>query len=67
MIKNYLSSIQDVGIYGVLAIMIFFVVFIAVLFYVIFMRKELVKELSEAPLHDSLSSNSNSSSQNPTL
>ncbi len=67
MIKNYLSSIQDVGIYGVLAILIFFFVFTAVLFYVIFMRKELVKELSEAPLQDSLSSNNHSTTQNPTL
>ncbi len=52
MLKNYLSSIQDVGIYGVLAIVIFFSVFIAVLAYVVFMRKELVNKLGEAPLHD---------------
>lgn len=52
MIKNHLSGIQDVGIYGVLAIIIFFGVFLAVLAYVIFMRKELVNELGEVPLRD---------------
>jgi uncharacterized BrkB/YihY/UPF0761 family membrane protein len=52
MIKNYLSSIQDVGFYGVLAIIIFFTVFVFVIAYVTFMRKELVNQLGEAPLHD---------------
>ncbi len=67
MFKNYLSANNAVSSYGIIAIIIFFSVFCFVLAYVIFMRKDLVKEMEQAPLHDSLTQENNSTSSKTPL
>ncbi len=52
MIKNVLSDIGGVGLYGVISITLFFSVFIAMLIWVFAMKKSFAKTMSVLPLDD---------------
>jgi hypothetical protein len=52
MIKNVLSDIGGVGIYGVLSICLFFTVFIGMLIWVFAMKKTFAQNMSVLPLND---------------
>lgn len=49
-IKQYASTIQGIDIYPTISLLIFFIFFIAVLYYVKTMNKKQVEELSNLPL-----------------
>lgn len=51
-IKNYASSIKDVDIYPIFSLLVFFIFFVAVLYYVQKMNKKQVNEISSLPLQD---------------
>ena len=52
MIKNVLSDIGGVGIYGVISISLFFAVFIGMLLWVFAMKKSFAQKMSALPLND---------------
>lgn len=52
MIKNVLSDIGGVGLYGVISISLFFAVFIGMLLWVCGMKKSFAQHMSALPLHD---------------
>ena len=52
MIKNVLSGIGGVGLYGVISITLFFAVFIGMLIWVFAMKKSFAKTMSALPLND---------------
>ena len=52
MIKNVLSDIGGIGLYGVISICLFFAVFTGMLIWAIRMKKAVAQELSACPLHD---------------
>lgn len=49
-IKKYAETMEDISIYPLISLMIFFIFFIALLFYVKKMDKKSVKMLSNIPL-----------------
>lgn len=57
MIKNVLSDIGGVGIYGVISISLFFLVFTAALVRTFLMKKSFVSEISVLPLNDGTPTN----------
>jgi hypothetical protein len=52
MIKNVLSDIGGIGIYGVISICLFFAVFIGAVFLSLCMKKPTADKLGALPLHD---------------
>jgi cbb3-type cytochrome oxidase subunit 3 len=52
MIKNVLSDIGGVGLYGVISITLFFTVFIGMLLWVWAMKKSFAQSMSALPLDD---------------
>ncbi|MBI5775001.1 MAG: CcoQ/FixQ family Cbb3-type cytochrome c oxidase assembly chaperone [Verrucomicrobia bacterium] len=52
MIKNVLSDIGGVGIYGVISICLFFAVFTGAVLFSLLMTKQTVKTISALPLED---------------
>jgi len=52
MIKNVLSDIGGIGLYGVISICLFFVVFSGALVWAFLLRKSFLNSMSELPLHD---------------
>jgi hypothetical protein len=52
MIKNVLSEIGGVGLYGAISISLFFAVFIGMLIWVCRMKKAFAQSMSALPLHD---------------
>jgi len=52
MIKNVLSDIGGVGLYGVISISLFFAVFIGMLIWVFSMKKTFAQKMSALPLND---------------
>jgi hypothetical protein len=52
MIKNVLSDIGGVGLYGVISITLFFAVFTGMLIWAIRMKKSYAQNMSTLPLHD---------------
>ena len=52
MIKNVLSDIGGVGLYGVISISLFFAVFIGMLLWVAGMKKSFAQRMGALPLHD---------------
>jgi hypothetical protein len=52
MIKNVLSDIGGIGLYGVVSICLFFAVFTGMLIWAIRMKKAVAQEMSACPLHD---------------
>jgi cbb3-type cytochrome oxidase subunit 3 len=53
--KEVLSSIDGVSLFPVIAILVFFVFFIALLIYVIRMDKTKIDEMASLPINDRLS------------
>ncbi|MGE5519382.1 MAG: CcoQ/FixQ family Cbb3-type cytochrome c oxidase assembly chaperone [Candidatus Dadabacteria bacterium] len=53
-IKNYAATIKNVDIYPIFSLLLFFIFFVAVLYFVQKMNKKQVSELSNLPLNDSL-------------
>jgi cytochrome c oxidase cbb3-type subunit IV len=53
-IKGYAETIKNVQIYPIFSLLVFFLFFVAVLYYVKKMSKKQVSELSDLPLHDSV-------------
>ncbi|MCB0458724.1 MAG: CcoQ/FixQ family Cbb3-type cytochrome c oxidase assembly chaperone [Flavobacteriaceae bacterium] len=49
-IKHHLESIDGVEIYPIIALLIFFTVFVSMFFYVVKIPKKNIKELSNMPL-----------------
>jgi cbb3-type cytochrome oxidase subunit 3 len=52
MIKNVLSDIGGVGLYGVISISLFFAVFIGMLIWALRMKKSFAQSMSALPLND---------------
>ena len=52
-IKNYASSIKDIEIYPIFSLLVFFIFFVAVLYYVQKMNRKHIEEVSALPLQDS--------------
>jgi len=52
MIKNVLSDIGGIGLYGVISICLFFAVFTGMLIWAIRMKKTFAQKMSACPLHD---------------
>lgn len=52
MIKNVLSDIGGVGLYGVISITLFFAVFIGMLIWAFSMKKTFAQKMSALPLND---------------
>jgi cbb3-type cytochrome oxidase subunit 3 len=52
MIKNVLSDIGGVGLYGVISISLFFAVFIGMLIWAFSMKKSFAQKMSACPLND---------------
>ena len=52
MVENVLSKMGGVSMYGVISICLFFVVFIAVLVWMIGLKKSYLEEMRELPLED---------------
>lgn len=52
MIKNVLSDIGGVGLYGIISISLFFTVFIGMLIWAFSMKKSFAKSMSVLPLND---------------
>ena len=52
MIKNVLSEIGGIGIYGVISICLFFAVFTGMLVWACRMKKSFAQKMSAAPLDD---------------
>jgi len=52
MIKNVLSDIGGIGLYGVISICLFFAVFTGALFLSLRMKKSHADQLGSLPLHD---------------
>lgn len=52
MIKNVLSDIGGIGLYGVISICLFFAVFTGMLLWAFCMKKSFAAKMSACPLHD---------------
>lgn len=63
MISNYLSSIEDVGIYPIITLILFFTVFVGVVIWIFTRDKEYITELENIPL-DKKNSTNNSEMKN---
>ncbi len=52
MIKNVLSDIGGVGVYGIISVCLFFLVFGVALVWALLHKKSFCQAMSELPLHD---------------
>jgi len=52
MIKNVLSDIGGIGLYGIISICLFFAVFIGMLIWALRMKKSFAQKMSACPLQD---------------
>ena len=52
MIKNVLSDIGGIGVYGVISICLFFAVFTGMLIWAMGMKKAFAQKMSASPLQD---------------
>jgi cbb3-type cytochrome oxidase subunit 3 len=52
MIKNVLSDIGGVGLYGVISISLFFAVFIGMVIWAFSMKKSFAQKMSALPMND---------------
>ena len=52
MIKNVVSEIGGIGLYGVISICLFFAVFTGMLIWAMRMKKTVAQKMSACPLHD---------------
>ncbi|MBL1280937.1 MAG: cbb3-type cytochrome c oxidase subunit 3 [Fluviicola sp.] len=53
-IKHNLTGIDGVEIYPIISLLIFVLVFVAVIYYVVRMKKSDIEELSNIPLEDEI-------------
>jgi cytochrome c oxidase cbb3-type subunit 3 len=51
-IKHHFDSIEGIGIYSVIATLIFFIIFVSMIVMVFLMKKKFVEEGSHLPLED---------------
>ena len=58
MIKNVLTDIGGIGLYGVISVCLFFVIFSGVLVWAFLLRKSHLNALSQLPLNDGSGENS---------
>ena len=56
-IKHHFDSIDDVEIYPIISLLLFFIVFITMLFYVSKMPKKNLEEISNMPLEGNENNN----------
>ena len=63
MIKNVLTDIGGIGLYGVISVCLFFVIFSGVLVWAFLQRKPHLNSMSQLPLNDG--SRENSQKGNP--
>ena len=63
MISNYLSSIENVNIYPIVTLILFFIVFVGVVIWIFTRDKEYITELENIPL-DKKKSINNSEMEN---
>ena len=52
MIKNVLSDIGGIGIYGIISVCLFFTVFMSALIWACLYRKQFLSSMSTLPLND---------------
>lgn len=52
MIKNVLSDIGGVGVYGVVSVCLFFTVFLGTVLWALCRKKTFLETMSRLPLHD---------------
>ncbi len=57
MYKQILESIQDVDIWPVISLVIFFIFFVGILIKVAFIDKKFIKKMEEMPLDDGAENN----------
>ena len=57
MYKQILESIQDVDIWPVISLVIFFIFFVGILVKVAFIDKKFVKKMEDMPLDDGIDNN----------
>ncbi|MBK7379809.1 MAG: cbb3-type cytochrome c oxidase subunit 3 [Ignavibacteriales bacterium] len=59
MFENYLSSIEGVGIYPIISLLIFFIFFVALAIWAMRVDKNYLKKMRELPLEASKPQNNN--------
>ena len=59
-IKQYAESMDNISIYPVISLLIFFVFFVVLIGYVIKLDKKSIQEISRLPLNDESENNQNS-------
>lgn len=52
MFSNYLSSIEDVSIYAIITLILFFGVFVGVLVWIFTAKKSYIKKMKNLPLEE---------------
>lgn len=52
MIRNVLSHVGGVGLYGVISVVLFFTVFVVAVVWALLQRRSLLNEMAALPLHD---------------
>lgn len=57
MIKNVLTDIGGIGIYGVISVVLFFTVFGGSLIWAFLLRKSFLNDMSRLPLEDGVQTN----------
>jgi cytochrome c oxidase cbb3-type subunit 3 len=61
MFKHYFEQIENVAIWPIISLSIFFIFFICLLLYVFTVDKAYIKEVSELPMDDSSADSKNQS------
>lgn len=56
MIKNVITDIGGIGIYGIISVCLFFIVFSGSLVWAFLLRKPFLKSMSQLPLEDGATS-----------
>ncbi len=59
MFSNYLKSIEGVGIYPLVSLLVFFLFFIALLIWVVKVDKKYINKMSQLPLESDKNQNNN--------
>lgn len=59
MFENYLSSIEGVGIYPIISLLVFFIFFVVLFIWAIKVDKNYLKKMRELPLESSKKQNNN--------
>ena len=59
-IKKYAETMDDISIYPIISLLIFFVFFVVLIVYVFRLDKKSLQEISRLPLNDDADNNQNS-------